>query len=334
MLVALGGARVVPGLRDEDLPRRATARSTGRRSATACDWRTPTSGSRSRRTAASAATRPSSAAARRSASRCSRASRVDGAPDTVITNVVVLDHWGVVKCDVGDPDGRIAGLGKAGNPDVMDGVDPALEIGPTTEIIAGEGRILTAGGIDGHVHFICPQIVDEAVASGITTLIGGGTGPGRGHARDDLHAVAVGDPRDARRDGRRCRSTCCCWARATPCRWTGCARWPRPGAGGFKLHEDWGSTPAAIDACLRVGRRDRRAGRDPHRHAERGRLRRRRRWPRSRGRSIHAYHTEGAGGGHAPDIITVASQPNVLPVARPTRRARTRSTPSTSTSTC
>jgi urease subunit alpha len=104
----------------------------------------------------------------------------EGAPDVVITNVVVLDHWGVIRCDVGIKDGRIAALGKAGNPDIADGIDPALEIGPTTEIVAGEGRILTAGGIDCHVHFICPQIVDEALAAGMTTLIGGGTGPAEG----------------------------------------------------------------------------------------------------------------------------------------------------------
>src|SRR4051812_40755970 len=169
--------------------------------------------------------------------------RVAGAPDLVITNVVVLDHWGVVKCDVGVREGRIVGLGKAGNPDVMDGVDPDLEIGPTTEIIAGEGRILTAGGIDGHVHFICPQIVEEAVASGMTTLIGGGTGP----------AEARGRPPARPRRGRsaKCcwrwtssRSTCCCSARATRSRSTACAS--RPGRA-------W-----AASSCTRTGARRRR----------------------------------------------------------------------------
>ena len=244
--------------------------------------------------------------------------RVDGAPDTVITNVVVLDHWGVVKCDVGIKDGRISALGKAGNPDVMDGVDPALEIGPTTEIIAGEGRILTAGGIDGHVHFICPQIVDEAIAAGMTTLIGGGTGPAEGTrattctpspwaiqemliAMDQLpvNVLLLGKGNTVSMDGLRVMA--------------------EAGAGGFKLHEDWGSTPAAIDACLRAADETgvqvaihtdtlNEAGYVQTTLAAIG------------GRSIHAYHTEGAGGGHAPDIITVASQPNVLPGStNPTR---------------
>ncbi len=244
--------------------------------------------------------------------------RVDGAPDLVITNVVVLDHWGVVKCDVGVKAGRIVGLGKAGNPDVMDGVDPALEIGPTTEIIAGEGRILTAGGIDSHVHFICPQIVEEAVAAGMTTLIGGGTGPAEGTrattctpspwairemllAMDSypVNVLLLGKGNTVALDGLRAQAAA--------------------GAGGFKLHEDWGSTPAAIDACLRVADETgvqvalhsdtlNEAGYVASTLAAIG------------GRSIHAYHTEGAGGGHAPDIITVASAPNVLPSStNPTR---------------
>ena len=240
------------------------------------------------------------------------------APDLVITNVVVLDHWGIVKCDVGVRGGRICALGKAGNSDVMDGVHPELEIGPTTEIIAGEGRILTAGGIDGHVHFICPQIVDEAVASGVTTLIGGGTGPAEGT-----------------------RATTC-----TPSPWAiremllsldaqpvnvlllgkgntvsaqGLLDQARAGAGGFKLHEDWGSTPAAIDACLRAAEE---AGVQVAIHTdtlnEAGFVETT--LAAIAGRTIHAYHTEGAGGGHAPDIITVASQPNVLPSStNPTR---------------
>ena len=254
-------------------------------------------------------------------------------PTRVITNVVVLDHWGIVKCDVGIKDGRIAALGKAGNPDVMDGVDPALEIGPTTEIIAGEGRILTAGGIDCHVHFICPQIVDEAVAAGMTTLIGGGTGPAEGTRattctpspwaiREMLLAMDAA-----------CRSTCCCSARATRCRAEGLREQARAGVGGFKLHEDWGSTPAAIDACLRVADETgvqvaihtdtlNEAGYVQTTLAAIG------------GRTIHAYHTEGAGGGHAPDIITVAVAAATCCRPRPTRRARTRSTRSTSTSTC
>jgi urease subunit alpha len=241
-----------------------------------------------------------------------------GAPDCVITNVVVLDHWGVVKCDVGIRAGRISALGKAGNSDVMDGVDPDLEIGPTTEIIAGEGRILTAGGIDGHVHFICPQIVDEAVAAGMTTLIGGGTGPAEGTrattctpspwairemllAMDQLpvNVLLLGKGNTVSEEGMR--------------------EMARAGAGGFKLHEDWGSTPAAIDACLRVADE---TGVQVAIHTdtlnEAGYVQST--LAAIAGRTIHAYHTEGAGGGHAPDIISVASHPNVLPSStNPTR---------------
>src|SRR4051794_9032277 len=244
--------------------------------------------------------------------------RVDGAPDVVITNAVVLDHWGVVKCDVGIRGGRIVALGKAGNPDVMDGVDPALEIGATTEIIAGEGRILTAGGIDSHVHFICPQIVEEAVAAGITTLIGGGTGPAEGTrattctpspwairemllALDEwpVNVLLLGKGNTVSAEGMRAMAAA--------------------GAGGFKLHEDWGSTPAAIDACLRAAEE---TGVQVAIHTdtltEAGYVQST--LDAIAGRSIHAYHTEGAGGGHAPDIITVAGQPNVLPGStNPTR---------------
>jgi urease subunit alpha len=244
--------------------------------------------------------------------------RADGAPDLVITNAVVLDHWGVVKCDVGVRDGRIAALGKAGNPDIADGVHPLLEIGPTTEIIAGEGRILTAGGVDGHVHFICPQIVDEALSSGITTLIGGGTGPAEGTkattctpgefalaamfaAMDDypVNVLLLGKGNTVSAEA--------LWEQL------------RGGAGGFKLHEDWGSTPAAIDACLRVADE---SGVQVAIHTdtlnETGYLEST--LEAIGDRSIHAYHTEGAGGGHAPDIIRIASFPNVLPSStNPTR---------------
>ena len=244
--------------------------------------------------------------------------RADGAPDLVITNAVVLDHWGVVKCDVGVRDGRIAALGKAGNPDIADGVHPLLEIGPTTEIIAGEGRILTAGGVDGHVHFICPQIVDEALSSGITTLIGGGTGPAEGTkattctpgefalaamfaALDDypVNVLLLGKGNTVSAEA--------LWEQL------------RGGAGGFKLHEDWGSTPAAIDACLRVADE---SGVQVAIHTdtlnETGYLEST--LEAIGDRSIHAYHTEGAGGGHAPDIIRIASFPNVLPSStNPTR---------------
>ncbi|MGA9870103.1 MAG: urease subunit alpha [Rhodococcus sp. (in: high G+C Gram-positive bacteria)] len=248
----------------------------------------------------------------------SRATRADGAPDTVITGVVVLDYWGIIKADVGIRDGRIVALGKAGNPDTMTGVHPGLVIGPSTEIIAGNGKILTAGGIDCHVHFICPQIMEEALGGGITTLVGGGTGPAEGskattvtpgawhlsrmlEALDDwpLNIILLGKGNTVSSD----------------------AMWEqlRAGASGFKLHEDWGSTPAAIDACLRVCED---AGVQAALHSDTlneagfvestlGAI---------AGRGIHAYHTEGAGGGHAPDIITVASQGHVLPSStNPTR---------------
>ena len=243
----------------------------------------------------------------------------EGAPDLVITNVVVLDHWGVVRCDVGIKDGRIVALGKAGNPDIADGVDPALEIGPTTEIVAGEGRILTAGGdrLPRALHLPADRRR-------------GGRGrdhdadrrrhrAGRGHARDDLHAEPAGDRRDAARASTRCRSTCCCSARATRCRPRAWSEQLLAGCGGLKLHEDWGSTPAAIDACLRVADASgvqvaihtdtlNEAGYVQSTLAAIG------------GRTIHAYHTEGAGGGHAPDIIEVAGQPHVLPSStNPTR---------------
>ncbi|MFC0547022.1 urease subunit alpha [Kutzneria chonburiensis] len=246
------------------------------------------------------------------------ATRADGAPDVVITGAVILDHWGVVKADVGIRDGRIVGIGKAGNPDTMDGVDPALVIGPSTEIVAGNGKILTAGGIDCHVHFICPQLVDQALAAGLTTLIGGGTGPAEGTkattvtpgswnlARmlasmdyQPVNVLLLGKGNTVSEEG--------LWEQL------------RGGAGGFKLHEDWGTTPAVIDAALRVADR---SGVQVAIHTdtlnEAG-------FVESTvdaigGRSINAYHTEGAGGGHAPDIIKVVGEPNVLPSStNPTR---------------
>jgi urease subunit alpha len=242
----------------------------------------------------------------------------DGAPDLVITNAVVLDHWGVVKCDVGVRDGRVVALGKAGNPDVADDVHPALRIGPTTDVIAGEGRILTAGGVDCHVHFICPQIVDEALAAGMTTLIGGGTGPSEGsrattctpspHAIGELLVAMDPHPVNVLLLGKGNTMSA-----------EGLLEQILAGAGGLKLHEDWGSTPAAIDACLRVADETgvqvaihtdtlNEAGYVQSTLAAIG------------GRTIHAYHTEGAGGGHAPDIIQVASEPHVLPSStNPTR---------------
>ncbi|HEX3621301.1 MAG TPA: urease subunit alpha [Acidimicrobiales bacterium] len=247
-----------------------------------------------------------------------RASRADGAADTVITGAVVLDHWGVVKADVGIRDGRIVALGKAGNPDTMDGVDPALVIGPSTEIISGNGRILTAGAIDCHVHLICPQILEEALGAGITTIIGGGTGPAEGskattvtpgawHLARMLEALD-GWPLNVVLLGKgNTTSEEAMWEQL------------RAGASGFKLHEDWGSTPAAIDACLRVADA---SGVQVALHSdtlnEAGFVEST--LAAIAGRGIHAYHTEGAGGGHAPDIITVAGRPNVLPSStNPTR---------------
>ncbi|MGI5168484.1 urease subunit alpha [Spirillospora sp. CA-253888] len=246
-----------------------------------------------------------------------RATRAEGALDLVVTGVVVLDHWGIVKADVGVRDGRIVALGKAGNPDTMDGVHPDLVIGPTTEVIAGNGRILTAGAVDSHVHLICPQLIDEALGAGVTTLIGGGTGPAEGTKATTVTGVWYlhrmlealdGAPVNVALLGKgNTVSPEALWEQL------------RAGASGFKLHEDWGSTPAAIDACLRVADA---SGVQVALHSdtlnEAG-------YVESTlgavgGRSIHAYHTEGAGGGHAPDIITVAAHPNVLPSStNPTR---------------
>ncbi|UOT06079.1 urease subunit alpha [Rhodococcus opacus] len=247
-----------------------------------------------------------------------RATRAEGAPDTVITGVVVVDHWGIIKADVGIRDGRIVALGKAGNPDTMSGVHPDLVVGPSTEIIAGNGKILTAGGIDCHVHFICPQIMEEALGGGITTMIGGGTGPAEGskattvtpgswHTARMLEALD-GWPMNIALLGKgNTVSSESMWEQL------------RGGVSGFKLHEDWGSTPAAIDACLTVADA---AGVQVALHSdtlnEAGFVEDT--LAAIAGRAIHAYHTEGAGGGHAPDIITVAAHGNVLPSStNPTR---------------
>jgi urease subunit alpha len=254
----------------------------------------------------------------------STATRAEGTPDTVITGAVVLDHWGVVKADVGIRDGRIVAIGKAGNPDTMAGVHPDLVIGPGTEVIAGNGKILTAGAIDCHVHLICPQIVEEALGAGVTTLIGGGTGPAEGTKATTVtpgswhlaRMLAAMDP----------------WPVNVLLLGKGNtvseeAMWEqlRAGAGGFKLHEDWGTTPAAIDACLRVCDA---SGVQAAIHTdtlnEAGYVQST--LAAIAGRAIHAYHTEGAGGGHAPDIITVASHPNVLPSSTNPTRPYTRNT--------
>jgi urease subunit alpha len=254
----------------------------------------------------------------------SRATRGEGTPDTVITGAVVLDHWGVVKADVGLRDGRIVALGKAGNPDIMDGVHPDLVIGPGTEIIAGNGKILTAGAIDSHVHLISPSILDTALATGTTTIIGGGTGPAEGtkattvtpnvwHLARMLEAIDAWPVNVLLLGKGNTVSDESLWEQL------------RGGAGGFKLHEDWGSTPAAIDACLRVADA---SGVQVAIHTdtlnEAGFVEETLR--AIAGRSIHTYHTEGAGGGHAPDIITVAAHPNVLPSSTNPTRPYTRNT--------
>ncbi|MEZ4504171.1 MAG: urease subunit alpha [Dehalococcoidia bacterium] len=246
----------------------------------------------------------------------SQVPRSEGALDTVITNAVVLDWTGVVKADIGIRDGRIVALGKAGNPDVQPGVD--LVIGPGTEVIAGEGKIVTAGGIDAHIHFISPQQVAEALYSGITTMIGGGTGPATGtnattatpgawHLERMLQA-AEGLPVNLGFLGK------------------GNTSLPRAlveqieaGACGLKLHEDWGTTPAAIDNCLTVADEfDVQVAIHTDTLNESGFVERT--IEAFKGRAIHAYHAEGAGGGHAPDILRVAGEANVLPSStNPTR---------------
>ncbi|WP_380169306.1 urease subunit alpha [Jannaschia sp. R86511] len=247
-----------------------------------------------------------------------RATRAEGAPDTVITGAVILDHTGVYKADVGLRDGRISAIGKAGNPDTMPGVHPDLVVGPSTEVIAGNGRILTAGGIDCHVHLICPQLVPEALGSGITTFVGGGTGPAEGskattvtpgswHLARMLEAMADQPVNVALLGKGNTVSHEALWEQL------------RGGAAGFKLHEDWGTTPAAIDAALTVADA---SGVQVALHSdtlnEAGYVEST--LAAIRGRAIHAYHTEGAGGGHAPDIMTVAGYPNVLPSStNPTR---------------
>lgn len=252
------------------------------------------------------------------------ATRAEGTPDLVITGAVILDHWGVIKADVGVRDGRIVALGKAGNPDTMDGVHPDLVIGPSTEIMSGNGLIMTAGAVDTHVHFVGPQMLQIALASGTTTVTGGGSGPTEGS-----------------------KATL-----ATPGAWwmqrmlEGFEPWPvnvlflgrgntvshdslweqlRGGVGGFKVHEDWGATPAVIDAALQVADA---SGVQVAIHSDtlneagfvEDMLK------AVAGRSFHSFHTEGAGGGHAPDIIRIAGEPNVLPASTNPTRPFTRNT--------
>jgi urease subunit alpha len=246
----------------------------------------------------------------------SQASQAEGAVDTVITNALIIDHWGIVKADVGLRDGRIAAIGKAGNPDVQPNV--TIVIGPGTEIIAGEGKILTAGGIDAHIHFICPQLIEEALASGVTTLFGGGTGPATGTAATTctpgpfhlgrMLQTAEGLPVNLGFAGK-----------GNASRPAALEEMVRAGAAALKLHEDWGTTPAAIDCCLSVADRfDVQVMIHTDTLNESGFVEDT--IAAFQGRTIHAFHTEGAGGGHAPDIMKVAGLANVLPSStNPTR---------------
>jgi urease subunit alpha len=246
----------------------------------------------------------------------SQATRAEGAVDTVITNALILDHAGIIKADIGLRDGRIAGVGKAGNPDTQPGVD--IVIGPATEAIAGEGKIVTAGGFDCHVHFICPQQIEEALASGITTMLGGGTGPATGtnattctpgawHIGRMLQA-AEGFPMNLAFAGK-----------GNASRPDALIEQVWAGACALKLHEDWGTTPAAIDCCLSVAdEMDVQVLLHTDTLNESGFVENTIR--AFKGRTIHAFHTEGAGGGHAPDIIKVCGEPNVIPSStNPTR---------------
>ena len=246
----------------------------------------------------------------------SQAAQAEGAVDTVITNALILDHWGVVKADLGILGGRIARVGKAGNPDVQPGVD--IVIGPGTEVIAGEGKILTAGGVDSHIHLICPQQVEEALASGITTMIGGGTGPATGTAATTCtpgpwHIARMLQASEA------LPVNLAFAGKGNAARPAALEEMIRAGASCMKLHEDWGTTPAAIDCALSVADRfDVQVMIHTDTLNESGFVEDT--IAAFKGRTIHAFHTEGAGGGHAPDIIRVAALPNVLPSStNPTR---------------
>lgn len=246
------------------------------------------------------------------------ATRSTGALDVVITNALILDYWGIVKADIGLRDGKIAGIGKAGNPNLMDGVDSNMVVGAATEVIAGEGLIVTPGGIDSHVHFISPQQVETAIASGITTMIGGGTGPATGTNATtctpgewNMHRMLEAAEEFPVNIGLLGKGNC---------------SFEQPlieqimaGAIGLKLHEDWGTTPAAIDTCLRVADAyDVQVAIHTDTLNEAGFVEDT--VAAINGRTIHTYHTEGAGGGHAPDIIKIAGEPNILPSStNPTR---------------
>jgi urease subunit alpha len=246
----------------------------------------------------------------------SQRARAEGAVDTVITNAVILDHWGIIKADIGLKDGLIAAIGKAGNPDVQPGID--IVIGPGTEVIAAEGKIVTAGGIDSHIHFICPQQVEHALYAGITTMLGGGTGPAHG----TLATTCTPGPWHIARMLEAAESfpvNIGLFGKGNASEPRALEEMVRAGACGLKLHEDWGTTPAAIDCCLSVAEAlDVQVTLHTDTLNESG-------FVEStiaafKGRTIHAFHTEGAGGGHAPDIIRVCGLGNVLPSStNPTR---------------
>jgi urease subunit alpha len=239
-------------------------------------------------------------------------------PDLVITNALIVDHWGIVKADIGIKDGLITGIGKAGNPLIQDGVTPGMAIGPATEILAGEGKIVTAGGIDAHIHFIAPQQCYEAIASGVTTMLGGGTGPATGTNATTctpgpwnlarMLEAAEGLPVNLGFLGK-----------GNSGKPEGLREQVEAGAMGLKLHEDWGTTPAAIDCCLSVADEyDVQVAIHTDTLNEAGFVEDS--MAAFQGRTIHTYHTEGAGGGHAPDIIRVCGEANVLPSStNPTR---------------
>jgi urease subunit alpha len=252
----------------------------------------------------------------------SQRSRSEGAVDTIVTNALILDHWGIVKADIAIKDGRISAIGKAGNPDVQPNV--TIVIGPGTEVIAGEGKIVTAGGIDTHVHYICPQQIEEALYSGLTTMMGGGTGPAVGtnattctpgpwHIQRMLEA-ADGFPINLGFYGKGNASS-----------QSGLIEQIDAGACGFKLHEDWGTTPSAIDTCLSVAEdMDVQVLIHTDTLNESGFVEDT--IAAFKGRTIHTFHTEGAGGGHAPDIIKVCGEPNVIPSSTTPTRPYTVST--------
>ncbi|WP_144291381.1 urease subunit alpha [Rhodoligotrophos appendicifer] len=252
----------------------------------------------------------------------SQVARAGGAVDTVITNALIIDHWGIVKADVGLKDGRIVAIGKAGNPDIQPGVD--IIIGPGTEAIAAEGKILTAGGMDAHIHFICPQQVEDALMSGVTTMLGGGTGPAHGtlattctpgpwHIARMIEAFD-GLPMNLGLSGK-----------GNASRPEALIEMIEAGACSLKLHEDWGTTPAAIDCCLSVADDyDVQVMIHTDTLNESGFVENT--VAAFKGRTIHAFHTEGAGGGHAPDIIKVCGLPNVIPSSTNPTRPYTRNT--------